>query len=29
MQGEIIIYDIDATYNYERIKIGDGATTVD
>ena len=23
-QGEIIIYDIDANYNYERFKIGDG-----
>ena len=29
MQGEIIIYDIDASYDYERIKIGDGATVVD
>lgn len=29
MQGEIIIYDIDASYDYERIKIGDGATIVD
>lgn len=28
MQGEIIVYDIDANYNYERIKIGDGATNV-
>ena len=27
-QGEIIIYDIDANYNYERFKIGDGITTV-
>lgn len=23
-QGEIIVYDIDATYPYERFKIGDG-----
>ena len=27
-QGEIIIYDKDSTYNYERFKIGDGATLV-
>ena len=27
-QGEVIIYDIDSTYNYERIKIGDGANNV-
>ena len=27
-QGEIIVYDIDANYNYERLKIGDGATVV-
>lgn len=27
-QGEIIIYDIDSTYNYERFKIGDGETLV-
>lgn len=27
-QGEIIIYDIDTNYNYERFKIGDGVTTV-
>ena len=27
-QGEIIIYDIDSNYNYERIKIGDGVTPV-
>ena len=26
-QGEIIVYDIDANYNYERFKIGDGVTT--
>ena len=27
-QGEIIIYDIDSNYSYERIKVGDGATNV-
>lgn len=27
-QGEIIIYDIDSNYSYERIKIGDGKTLV-
>lgn len=27
-QGEIIVYDIDANYNYERFKIGDGKTNV-
>lgn len=27
-QGEIIIYDKDSTYNYERFKIGDGVTVV-
>lgn len=27
-QGEIVVYDIDANYNYERIKMGDGTTTV-
>lgn len=27
-QGEIIVYDIDGTYNYERFKIGDGKTSV-
>jgi hypothetical protein len=26
--GEIIIYDKDETYNYERFKIGDGETAV-
>ena len=26
-QGEIIIYDIDDNYSYERFKIGDGITT--
>lgn len=24
LQGEVIVYDIDENYNYERIKIGDG-----
>lgn len=28
LQGEIIIYDIDENYNYERFKIGDGKTNV-
>jgi len=27
-QGEIIVYDKDSNYNYERIKIGDGTTLV-
>lgn len=27
-QGEIIVYDKDSTYNYERFKIGDGVTLV-
>lgn len=27
-QGELIVYDIDENHNYERIKIGDGITTV-
>lgn len=27
-QGEIIIYDIDNIYYYERVKIGDGKTSV-
>lgn len=27
-QGEIIVYDIDNTYDYERMKVGDGSTTV-
>ena len=27
-QGEIIIYDTDANYSYERFKIGDGVNTV-
>ena len=27
-QGEIIVYDKDSTYNYERFKIGDGLTIV-
>lgn len=28
MQGEIIVYDIDENYDYERMKIGDGVTVV-
>ena len=27
-QGELIVYDIDENYNYERLKIGDGAQNV-
>ena len=27
-QGELIVYDIDNTHSYERLKIGDGATNV-
>ena len=27
-QGELVVYDIDDNYNYERVKIGDGVTTV-
>ena len=27
-KGEIIVYDIDENYNYERFKIGDGVTNV-
>lgn len=26
--GELIIYDIDDNYDYERIKVGDGCTNV-
>lgn len=28
MQGEIICYDVDENYSYERFKIGDGITNV-
>lgn len=28
LQGEIIVYDIDANYSYQRLKIGDGITLV-
>ena len=28
MNGEIIVYDPDENYNYSRLKIGDGTTTV-
>ena len=28
MKGEIIVYDVDENYNYERFKIGDGETTI-
>ena len=27
-QGELIVYDIDDNYDYERFKIGDGVTVV-
>lgn len=27
-QGELIVYDVDGTYNYERCKIGDGVQNV-
>lgn len=27
-QGELVIYDIDETYDYERFKIGDGTTSI-
>ena len=27
-QGEIIVYDVDATHTYERFKIGDGVSNV-
>lgn len=27
-QGELIVYDIDSNYNFQRIKMGDGVTTV-
>ena len=27
-QGELIVYDIDENYSYERFKIGDGTTLV-
>ncbi len=28
MQGEIVVYDADETYNYERFKIGDGKNAI-
>lgn len=28
LKGEIIVYDTDSNFAYERFKIGDGATTV-
>lgn len=28
LQGEIIVYDVDDNYNYERFKIGDGKTLI-
>lgn len=27
-KGEIIVYDVDSTHSYERIKVGDGTTVV-
>ena len=27
-KGEIIVYDCDANYNYQRFKIGDGKNTI-
>ena len=27
-QGELIIYDIDDNYNYERVKVGDGVSNI-
>ena len=27
-QGEIVIFDVDSTHNYERVKVGDGITNV-
>lgn len=28
LKGEIIVYDTDSNVNYERMKIGDGVTTI-
>ena len=28
LKGEVIIYDKDISYNYQRIKIGDGASNI-
>ena len=28
MQGELIVYDIDNNYSYQRFKLGDGKTTI-
>ena len=28
LQGELIIYDKDSNYSYERVKVGDGKTKV-
>ena len=27
-QGELIVYDVDSNYNYERVKVGDGVSNV-
>lgn len=28
LAGEIIVYDTDSNYDYERFKVGDGTTTI-
>lgn len=28
MRGEVVVYDTDESHNYERLKIGDGSTTI-
>ena len=28
LQGEVVIFDVDSTYGYERLKVGDGTTNV-
>lgn len=28
LQGELIVYDVDENYSYERVKMGDGVTNV-
>lgn len=27
-RGEVIVYDVDFTYGYERFKVGDGVSTI-
>jgi hypothetical protein len=29
LQGELIVYDIDTNYSYERFKIGDGVSSIE